>query len=96
MNPSSPELQSANDLIQWITGLVAEASHASPDDIDPDKPFVELGLDSISAVSLAGDIEHALGLDLPPTALWEYPTISALASHLWPMCGNHQSMHGVA
>ncbi len=83
--PQIPELASENAMVHWVTGMVANARGVRPDDIDPDRPFVELGLDSMSAVSLSGDMEMLLDVDLPPTLLWEHPTISALVSHLWPL-----------
>lgn len=79
-----PELQTESAMIHWVTGLVAQARQVPAEEVDPDKPFVELGLDSMSAVSLSGDLEMLLGVDLPPTLLWEHPTISALVSHVWP------------
>jgi polyketide synthase 12/myxalamid-type polyketide synthase MxaF len=50
--------------------------------IDIQAPFVDYGLDSVQAVSIAGEIEGQLGRSLPPTLLWDYPTIAALAAHL--------------
>lgn len=84
-HPMIPKLDSQNAMVHWVTGMVANARQARPDEIDPEKPFVELGLDSMSAVSLSGDMEMLLGVDLPPTLLWEHPTISALVSHVWPL-----------
>ena len=92
----TPDLPSENAMVHWVTGMVAQARQASPDEIDPDKPFVELGLDSMSAVSLSGDLEMLLGVDLPPTLLWEHPTISALVSHVWPLWQARQSATAAA
>jgi acyl carrier protein len=51
-------------------------------EIDIGAPFSAFGLDSLKAVSLAGELETWLGRSLPPTLLWDYPTIDALATHL--------------
>lgn len=90
------ELQSESAMVQWISGLVAQARQLSPEEIDPNKPFVELGLDSMSAVSLSGDLEMMLGVDLPPTLLWEYPTINALVSYVWPLWKTRQTASSFA
>jgi hypothetical protein len=39
---------------------------------------VELGISSVDAVDLAGRLELRLGRPLPPTLLWEHPTINAI------------------
>ena len=45
-------------------------------------PLWELGMSSISAVALSTHLESALGLSLPATLAFDYPSISAIASYL--------------
>jgi len=47
-----------------------------------DRNLAEYGLDSIVALTIAGDLEEELGIELPPTLLWDYPTINDLAGYL--------------
>jgi acyl carrier protein len=47
-----------------------------------DKPFIDLGLDSMQAVALCGNLERWVGRRLEPTLVWDYPTIDAVAKHL--------------
>ncbi len=49
---------------------------------DPHQPLQELGLDSLMAVELRNALAAALGQALPPTLLFEYPTIASLAEFL--------------
>jgi acyl carrier protein len=71
------------DAVQsWLSNHLAEQLGLEPQEIDAQKPFTEYGLDSIVGVSLAGDLEEWLGLQLSPTLLWDYPTIAMLAQHL--------------
>ena len=51
---------------------------------DPHMSFRELGLDSVSAVEISGKISEHLGRSLPPTLLFDYPTIHALCEYLRP------------
>jgi acyl carrier protein len=66
----------------WIVTHLAEQLGLSPEAIDVRKPFTEYGLDSIVGVSLAGDLEDWLGLQLSATVLWDHPTTEALAHYL--------------
>lgn len=50
--------------------------------VDRTLPFYEAGLDSVRLVGLRERLENALGVTIPATALFEHPTIAALASHL--------------
>ncbi|WP_434652365.1 acyl carrier protein [Pseudomonas sp. R3-56] len=47
-----------------------------------DRNLAEYGLDSIAALTIAGDLEDELGVELPPTLLWDYPSIDDLAHYL--------------
>jgi acyl carrier protein len=66
----------------WLIKRVSAALSLNPDDIDVRETFSSFGLDSRTAVSLSGDLERWLGRRLPPTLVWDYPTIDALARHL--------------
>jgi len=72
----------AANLVDWLVAQVAGLLNTPPQQVDPNQPFTYYGLDSAQAVSVAGDLERKLGRDLPPTLLWDYPTINALSAHL--------------
>ena len=87
MNTTVPPPEGAESqerMRAWLTDRVAAYLDKSPDDIDPRLPLAEYGLDSVYAVSLSGDIEAHLGLEVEPTMAWDYPTIEAIARYL---CG---------
>ncbi|MGH2351403.1 MAG: beta-ketoacyl reductase, partial [Chloroflexota bacterium] len=45
-------------------------------------PFRQLGVDSLLALEFRNRIEAMLGLNLPSTLVWAYPTVAKLAGHL--------------
>ncbi|KMS72083.1 amino acid adenylation protein [Streptomyces viridochromogenes] len=49
---------------------------------DTDLPFYELGMTSVLIVRLRGRLEERLGIRVAQTALFEHPTVTALAAHL--------------
>ncbi len=66
----------------FLISQIAEAINVPKEQVDIRKPFISFGMDSAQAVGLAGDLEDFLGRTLPPTLIWDYPTIEELARYL--------------
>jgi thioesterase domain-containing protein/acyl carrier protein len=64
------------------TQVAAVLGLAGPEEVDPDRAFLELGFDSLTAVELRNRIGAAVGFRLAPTIVFENPTPRALADHV--------------
>jgi acyl carrier protein len=51
-------------------------------DISASEPLMAAGLDSLGAVELQSSLERLLGLQLPSTLVFDYPTVAALTEFL--------------
>ena len=70
--------------------------HPSPDHIDPELTFQDLGFDSIKATELLDRLNTVTELDLPLTLAFDYPTPDELATHLSQLLGGSASAAAVA
>jgi phthiocerol/phenolphthiocerol synthesis type-I polyketide synthase A len=70
------------ELTDTIRALVARELRTPESELEVDRPFVELGLDSMMALSIRRDIEQLAGLELSAIMLWNHPTIAKLAAYL--------------
>ena len=66
----------------WLIKQLAEQLRLDPASIKITEPFTRYGLDSIDAVTLVGDLEDWLDLDLPDTLFWDHPTVEKSANYL--------------
>jgi acyl transferase domain-containing protein/acyl carrier protein len=66
----------------WIVAHLSVELEVEAASIDVHRPFAHFGLDSVLAVTLAGELGVWLGRPVPPTLAWNFPSIAALARHL--------------
>jgi polyketide synthase 12 len=79
---ASPQGQQAI-VLSLVRGEVANVlGHRSPEKIPLERVFQELGFDSLAAVELRNALESAIGLRLPSTVVFDYPSISQLSAYL--------------
>ena len=76
-----PKAKSRNDIEKFLVERISTALRVRKG-MDPDAPFARYGLQSIDAVILAMEIEEEVGVEMPPTLLWEYNTINLCTSYL--------------
>lgn len=66
----------------WLINQLAEQLSLDPKTINITEPLTRYGLDSIDAVTIVGDLEDWLDLELPSTLFWDYPTLEKSSQYL--------------
>jgi phthiocerol/phenolphthiocerol synthesis type-I polyketide synthase B len=70
-------------LVDQVAALVASVMGLdSPQSLDPSVGFFQFGLDSLMCVTLQRDLAETLGLAVPASAVFDYPTVEALTDYL--------------
>ena len=90
-----PEHERHTVLRQLVCTHIATVLGApTPEDIDPDRAFTDLGFDSLTAVELRNRLKTATGLNLAPTIIFDHPTPTTLADHLTSQIAPEQPTSG--
>ena len=65
-----------------LARVIAETLRISPDLVLPDESLAALGMDSLAAVELTAAIEDEIGIELPLTAVHDFPTLEVLCAFI--------------
>jgi len=77
----SPEAR-RKEIFQEVDGTVKELLGLEDKAIDPEAALVDVGIDSLAGTQLVRELREKIGVDLEPTALFDYPSVNALTDHL--------------
>lgn len=68
-----------------IRGVVAAETGVPEHRIEPERPFSDIGLDSVMGIAIRGKLQQSTGIELPAGILWTHPTPAALTRYLSAM-----------
>ncbi|MEV8563251.1 SDR family NAD(P)-dependent oxidoreductase [Streptomyces sp. NPDC051917] len=78
--PPAGQLNAVLDVVR--TQVAAVLAYSDPATLNLERPFTDLGFDSVAAVELRGGLGRATGLALPSTLAFDFASPAALAEHL--------------
>jgi acyl carrier protein len=78
----SKTVRTKDEIETWLVNWVAKEAGKKASEIDPSETFINLGLSSRQAITLTGEIEEELSIDVDVSSAWDYPSIRKLATHL--------------
>ena len=74
--------QAAQELRTRLRAILARELGMPASALDVDRTFPELGLDSMTAMTLLRDAKQFVPIELSATMLWNNPTLAAFAEHV--------------
>jgi acyl carrier protein len=75
-------MKSRQQIVDWCIRFISETFDLPAEEVYLDAEFQSFGFDSTALVGFAAELEEWLGMELPPSVLFEHPSIGQLASHL--------------
>ena len=66
----------------WLAGRIVAYGKKDAGDFTLDTDFSDIGLDSVYALTLCGDIEDEYGIEIDPELMWDHSSIRSLAGAL--------------
>jgi acyl-CoA synthetase (AMP-forming)/AMP-acid ligase II/acyl carrier protein len=76
------ESQRRESIQEYMQQLISRTIKVAPADISPDKPVINLGLDSMHAIQIKGQIEKDLQTELDVTTFMQGATLRSLSDEL--------------
>tara|TARA_R110000824_G_scaffold139589_2_gene304805 strand:+ start:264 stop:626 length:363 start_codon:yes stop_codon:yes gene_type:complete len=77
MTPKTQE-----EVQEWIVQWLVDIASVTRESIELDKPFSDYHLDSLTAAEFSDDIHDWLGVEVPITLVWNYPTLADMTRYL--------------
>ncbi len=78
-----PATERDRRMLEMVRAKAAEVlGHATPEAIDPERGFLDIGFDSLSALELRNRMVTLAGRNLPPMLVFDHPSAADLAGYL--------------
>ena len=92
---TKPEGEQLDDMIVFVTQIVAKVLGGKETDLDVSTGFFDLGMDSLTSVELRNMLQSTFDLQLPSTLIFKYPTIEDVSEYLLDIVTNTHKIDDV-
>ncbi len=75
-SPTAEAIQS------WILAWISHEMLIAAEELDPAQSFESLGMSSLMAVTMTGDLADWLGREVDPAIVYDHATVASLAQFL--------------
>lgn len=75
------------DLTERVIRIVADGRQCPPEAVTLDSTFDELGIDSLGAVAILGEIEEGFGIEVPNELVFRIRSVRDVVTALAPLVG---------
>jgi acyl carrier protein len=79
-------------ILGWLSNQLASYLEVPAATINPMVPLAEMGVDSVHAISLVGDVELNFDIDVDLTMIFDYPTLSRIAEFIGTAVAEQQQV----
>jgi len=77
-----PATEVRKELEDGLRRIIAAELRVPEAELDTDRPFAELGLNSLMAMAIRYEAEQFVGIELSVTMLFNHPTVASLSGYL--------------
>lgn len=78
----SADTVEVEEIAATVVRIVADLLEIDAEGLERDKPFPEMGVDSVHIVGLSAELEDCFGVTLDPEIAYQYDTVDKISDHL--------------
>jgi PfaD family protein len=80
-------------LEESLLATLAKTLCMEPEEIRPNTPFINMGLDSVVGVEWVQQINQRWGLDITAASVYDHPTLRQFSAHIYERISIHEQNH---
>ena len=84
---------SSKQIEQVVVSIVASL-FSNKSNVELDVPLMDLGVDSLGATELSTQLTAKIGVQLSPTLIYSYPTVTSIVNHISSLLSNDDKFTG--
>ena len=84
---STSGLGRQREVLEWVCAQIAEVVGGAPADVDVDRSFAALGVDSVEGSAIVDDLSDQVGVPLDVALLFEHPTVEDFVAAVLAVAG---------